>query len=496
MSLRLEDLLASQAKMKLKSGEQVGSMPTSQELSSQIGDTITAAELKQMLSKSVQINMETASNVNTLVAELKTSTEAINEQATTADVPQVIHEQNETLERIEENTSDTVHDPEPLAGEELEREKEKLSLMAAQNDTLERIEENTKNNRDDASNDPSPAPPGIGGGAGFLSTLMGGLLGGMGGGALLSVAKLGFMGLLKASVIPFIALSIGNGLIEGIKEYQKTGDLSEAVIKGLGGFLEVLTLGLIDEDSIRDIKKSFEDFWIKVKEDWDDLLSFSLTDLIKGTPKEDAITESEYHDIVTKEAKSRNVDISDPSLEEFKRKTEKRIDKTLKRGQEVTKDNIKVKTSTNSGWLGDNEIIELNSDTDKVKMVDDEIEHNGRKMILMPKDADAVREAITKQDPATAMKLIKQYEEVNKSEFAAYGMAEVIDAPVPTTASDIETKTHEAESMKSESSPSSSVNISAPTNVNNATQVNNNPPPKPRNESMLDVMYRMSNMGY
>lgn len=474
MSLRLEDLLASQAKMKLKSGEQMGSVPTSKELSSQIGDSISAAELKQMMTKSVQINMETATNVNTLVTELKTSTEAINEQTTNVE---------------------PIHEPKKLVGEELEREKEKIKLMAEQNDTLERIEENTKNVRIDESRDESPSSPSVSGGAGFLSTLMGGLLGGMGGGALLGVAKLGLMGLLKASVIPFIALSIGNGLVEAIKEYQKTGDMSEAVIKGLGGFLEVLTLGLIDEDSVRSIQKSFEDFWVKVKEDWDELLSFSLSDLIKGTPKESAITENEYRDIVIKEAKDRNVDISDPSLEKFKRDTEKRIDKTLVRGQEVIKDGIKVNPSTNSGMLGTNDIIEMSSDTDKVKMVNDEIDHNGKKTLLIPAEADEIRTAIANQDHATAMKLITKYESINALRFTDSGMSEIIDVPAPTTANDIETKTHENESMKSEEN-SSNVNISAPTNVNNATQVTNNPPPKPRNESMFDVMYRMSNMGF
>lgn len=49
--------------------------------------------------------------------------------------------------------------------------------------------------------------------------------------------------------------SLVNGVIDGFKEWQKTGSIKEAIIAGLGGVLEFISFGLLDKT---DIAKSFD----------------------------------------------------------------------------------------------------------------------------------------------------------------------------------------------------------------------------------------------
>jgi hypothetical protein len=51
---------------------------------------------------------------------------------------------------------------------------------------------------------------------------------------------------------------ITNGIIKGFKEFQKSGDLKEAVIEGLGGLLEFLSFGLFDANTLRNLGKNLE----------------------------------------------------------------------------------------------------------------------------------------------------------------------------------------------------------------------------------------------
>lgn len=55
----------------------------------------------------------------------------------------------------------------------------------------------------------------------------------------------------KVFVIGTLIASLVNGLIDGWKAWQETGDLKEAIIAGLGGIVDFLTFGLFDKESIR-----------------------------------------------------------------------------------------------------------------------------------------------------------------------------------------------------------------------------------------------------
>ena len=72
----------------------------------------------------------------------------------------------------------------------------------------------------------------------------------------------------KFSWILLIA-GLFNGITDGWDEWKKTGNLKEALIKGLTGFLKVLSFGLIDEKTVREsldkITKWFDEIWISVK---------------------------------------------------------------------------------------------------------------------------------------------------------------------------------------------------------------------------------------
>jgi len=72
----------------------------------------------------------------------------------------------------------------------------------------------------------------------------------------------------KFSWILLIA-GLFNGITDGWNEWKKTGNLKEALIKGLTGFLKVLSFGLIDEKTVREsldkITKWFDEIWISVK---------------------------------------------------------------------------------------------------------------------------------------------------------------------------------------------------------------------------------------
>jgi len=99
---------------------------------------------------------------------------------------------------------------------------------------------------------------------GLLSGIMSGLMGGL----LVSVIGPIKKGLITAfkfifspknmlrAITRFIApamiiATIAKGLFDGIKEFQESGSIKEALISGLGGMLEFLTFGLFDKETIR-----------------------------------------------------------------------------------------------------------------------------------------------------------------------------------------------------------------------------------------------------
>jgi len=69
--------------------------------------------------------------------------------------------------------------------------------------------------------------------------------------------KLIFKAISKVFVPLTIIASLVNGIIDGWKKWQETGDLGEALIAGLGGVLDFLTFGLFGAD---ELKKAFD--WI------------------------------------------------------------------------------------------------------------------------------------------------------------------------------------------------------------------------------------------
>ena len=97
---------------------------------------------------------------------------------------------------------------------------------------------------------------------GFLSGILNSVMSLFSGGFMTAIKSLFNPRLiLKAITKVFIPLtiiaSLVNGIIDGFRKWQKTGDLSEALITGLGGVLEFLTFGLFGTD---ELKKAFD--WI------------------------------------------------------------------------------------------------------------------------------------------------------------------------------------------------------------------------------------------
>lgn len=50
-----------------------------------------------------------------------------------------------------------------------------------------------------------------------------------------------------------------NGIMDGFKEFSESGDIGEALIAGLGGFLDFLTFGLINKDTLKKVYQSLRE---------------------------------------------------------------------------------------------------------------------------------------------------------------------------------------------------------------------------------------------
>ena len=99
-------------------------------------------------------------------------------------------------------------------------------------------------------------------GGGFLSGILNSVMSFFSGGFMTAIKSLFSPGMiLKAITKVFVPLtiiaSLVNGIIDGWKKWQETGDLGEALITGLGGVLDFLTFGLFGTD---ELKKAFD--WI------------------------------------------------------------------------------------------------------------------------------------------------------------------------------------------------------------------------------------------
>jgi hypothetical protein len=88
---------------------------------------------------------------------------------------------------------------------------------------------------------------------GIIDSVKNGLLGGI-------TSVFNPMSLLKilgkAFAIGALLYSLFEGITAGFKKWQETGDLSEAIITGLGAMIDFLTFGLFGEDSLRKLINS------------------------------------------------------------------------------------------------------------------------------------------------------------------------------------------------------------------------------------------------
>lgn len=64
----------------------------------------------------------------------------------------------------------------------------------------------------------------------------------------------------KVFVIGTLIAALVNGIIDGWKTWQETGDLGEAIISGLGGIVDFLTFGIFNKDDIKSVFKKIGDF--------------------------------------------------------------------------------------------------------------------------------------------------------------------------------------------------------------------------------------------
>lgn len=64
----------------------------------------------------------------------------------------------------------------------------------------------------------------------------------------------------KVFVIGTLIAALVNGIMDGWKTWQETGDLGEAIISGLAGIVDFLTFGIFNKDDIKDVFRKIGDF--------------------------------------------------------------------------------------------------------------------------------------------------------------------------------------------------------------------------------------------
>ena len=264
---------------KEKTGGEVPSLKSVEDALSGVS-TISAADLKAILSGG-SIGAP-ANNVIEIAQDIKqitenTDIEAKESEKVSDNIEQLVEIQQDLLPTKEEKT-------------------EEIELFRDQNDILSKIEENTRSvmspqgiidSSSTASQSGGASTGLLAGAAGLAGGLLGGgLLGGgikgimglFGKGAGAAVGEAGaasvgstlikgitgfigniFKTLMKGAIITMLVGGLINGLVDGIEEYKKSGDISKALWKGFAGFIEFLSLGLIDEDDINYIKDSIKE---------------------------------------------------------------------------------------------------------------------------------------------------------------------------------------------------------------------------------------------
>ena len=161
--------------------------------------------------------------------------------------------------------------PTVVPTESSENKNERLLHETKVEETLEKIEVNTRPvivPETPKEADKSSGLGGLLGGLGLgsmlsgLKNMIGGLFEGIGN-ALLGAFKLLFSptnilkGLAKGFALGTLIASIGKGIYDGFIEWQKTGDIGKAIVEGLGGMIEFLTFGLISKDKYKEYAEWF-----------------------------------------------------------------------------------------------------------------------------------------------------------------------------------------------------------------------------------------------
>jgi hypothetical protein len=254
----LSDILAAQK----------GNSPSKESLEKSLSgiNSISAEDFKALLSGN-------SSNVVDIAEDIKKTTENTHlEKETSAYIAENLEDQEkintktlEHIENIEEIQKSLEKTPEEKA--------EEIKLFREQTDLLESIDRNTSLTGESVRDKKTGAP-----GAPNSSSLLSGILGFLGGGlatilggagvASIQTALTGgitgfimktFAGLLKGAFIGMLIGSLISGVMDGIEEYKKTGNIKEALWKGMVGFIDFLTFGLIDENDINAIKESIKE---------------------------------------------------------------------------------------------------------------------------------------------------------------------------------------------------------------------------------------------
>jgi hypothetical protein len=136
-----------------------------------------------------------------------------------------------------------------------EEEMEAARAQGEQTDLLKQLVANTGGNKPKVEAAPSEGKSG-----GLLDGIMGifssGFMSAIG--SLFSPAMM-----LKVITKVFAPLAIiggvVNGIMDGFKEFSESGDIGEALIAGLGGFLDFLTFGLINKDTLKKVYQSLRE---------------------------------------------------------------------------------------------------------------------------------------------------------------------------------------------------------------------------------------------
>lgn len=266
-------------------------------------DTMSAADFKKLLAgESIQpATAAPANNIIDIAQDIKKLSEnseiqVVNDHTVT----EIIDKTHDNIEQIASNI-ESLNDIQEQTSLTREERAEENKLMEEEVDLLKRIEDNTRpkgvvpstsyETGDQSSSLMSGMMGFLGGG---LAGAIGGLGTGLAGGGILAaltggitkfISKL-FMGLLKGTVITMLIGGIASGLIDGLEEYKKSGDLVEAIWEGLKGFTEFISFGLISKEDMDKLRDYVTDQWKVFEKTLMDFIDSITPDFMKSKKTE------------------------------------------------------------------------------------------------------------------------------------------------------------------------------------------------------------------